>query len=57
MKPITRMKRVFQRMAQMGDWKISKEERRIKMDLDPEHENDIALATHIHNAKVDNSNE
>lgn len=57
MKPITRMKRIFQGVSQMGNWRISKEELAIKKDLNPDNKDDIALATYIHNAKVDNSNE
>ena len=57
MKQPTKMKRIFQRMSQMGNWRISKEELAIKKDLNPDNKDDIALATYIHNARVDNSNE
>lgn len=52
MKKPTRMKRVFDEMKRMGNGKICKEERLIRMDLNPERRDDISMAAMIHNAQI-----
>ena len=52
MKKPTQMKRVFDEMKRMGNGKICREERLIRMDLDPERRDDISMAAMIHNAQI-----
>ena len=52
MKKPTRLKRVFEEMKRMGNGKICREERLIRMDLNPERRDDISMAAMIHNAQI-----